>query len=331
MLPRHPEQSRGMRIRSSPSHGYHAGMVLSHGPSAALRTRADHIVRTMMDPLPDRWYLKVNFLLRMHRVLDLRHPRTYSEKIQWLKLYGGLEQYSSYTDKYEARQYVSDVIGAEHLVPLLGVWDAFDQIPFDQLPSQFALKATHGQGYNFLCRDKSRVNLAWLRRTVTKWMRTNFYRVEREAQYRAIHPRLIVEQYLQDESGALRDYKFPCFDGVPAAVQVIGDRATGATENYYDLQWNLLPVEERGFPNTGYSIPRPPLLDDMIDVAARLSAEFPFVRVDLYCTGQSIYFGELTFTPASGLITYEPSSYDLELGSMLDLARFTAVTPAVRT
>lgn len=290
---------------------------------ATLRACADKVLRTLLAPLPDAWYLRVNFLIRTHRVLRLKEPRAYSEKIQWLMLYGRLERYTSLADKYEVRRYVADTIGPEYLVPLIGVWEKFDDIPFDQLPGKFVLKATHGQGFNFVCRDKSAVDFARLRRTATAWLGENFYRLERERQYRDIRPRLIVESYLEDDSGGLRDYKFPCFYGEPHLLQVIGGRDGGATENFYDRQWNSLPIEEKGFPNALARIPRPEHLDGMFMLAAKLSSDFPFVRVDLYYADGKIYFGELTFTPACGLITYKPSAVDYELGSMLDLSAFT--------
>jgi hypothetical protein len=288
----------------------------------ALTTYGAELVSKATHALPDAWYYRVNFLLRTKRILHLKNPRAYSEKIQWLKLYGHLDQYAPYVDKYDVRKYVEDRIGPEYLVPLIGVWPDFDEIPFDELPEQFVLKATHGQGYNFICEDKSALDLASLRQTVTNWTRRNFYRAEREPQYRYLRPRLVAEVYLEDEPGSLRDYKFPCFDGVPYMVQVLGDRRDGVTENLYDRMWNLLPILEKGYPNSRKAIAKPALLDDMLNIAAKLSAGFPFVRVDLYCTGDRIYFGELTFTPASGLITYEPSTFDLELGRMLDLSKF---------
>jgi TupA-like ATPgrasp len=290
------------------------------------RARGASVVSTVTHALPDAWYCRASYLLGTKRILHLKNPRTYSEKIQWLKVYGHLERYAPYVDKYEVREYIKDVIGVEYLVPILGVWSDFDDIRFDELPSQFVLKATHGQGFNVICRDKSSLDLSRLRATVTSWTKRNYYQADREPQYRPIRPRLIAEEYLQDESGALRDYKFPCFDGVPYMVQVMGDRRQGTTENLYDRDWHLLPVLERGYPNTRSPIMKPALLDDMFDIAASLSSGFPFVRVDLYCVGGRIYFGELTFTPASGVITYEPPEFDLQLGNMLDLAAFNIPT-----
>jgi TupA-like ATPgrasp len=295
---------------------------------AAFTAPGTMLLRKLRRALPDPWYCRINYLLRTKRILHLNNPRAYSEKIQWLKLYGQLERYAPYVDKYDVRKYVEGIIGPEYLVPLIGVWSDFDDIAFDEMPEQFALKATHGQGYNFVCRDKSALDLTSLRETATNWISQNFYRAEREPQYRYLRPRLIAETYLEDDSGSLRDYKFPCFDGVPYMVQVIADRSKSMTENIYDCAWNLLPVREKGYPNARHAIAKPALLNDMLTIAAKLSAGFPFVRVDLYCTGEKIYFGELTFTPASGIVVYEPSSFDIQLGRMLDLSKFSVTAPA---
>jgi hypothetical protein len=290
-----------------------------------LRNWAPRLRTGLLQALPDEWYLRLMYWHRQGTLLNLRNPQAYTAKIQWLKLYGGLDRYASYADKYKVREYVAETVGSQFLVPLIGVWENFEEIPFDKLPEQFALKATHGQGYNFICRDRSSLDLASLRHTANAWMSENFYHREREPQYREIIPRLIVEAYLEDESGALRDYKFPCFGGAPSLVQVLGDRARGTTENYYDLQWNLLPVRETELPNSYEPVPKPAALDEMVNLASRLSSRFPFVRVDLYCVADRIYFGELTFTPGSGIMSYQPSSYDLEFGRPLDLSQFRNV------
>jgi hypothetical protein len=270
-----------------------------------IRTPARRAVRA----LPDGLYLRLRFLLVMRRIPHLRNPRTFSEVIQWLKLHGNLERYAPYADKYEVRQYVARTIGSQYLIPLIGVWDEFDQIPWDDLPQQFVLKSTHGCGDNFVCRDKSATDLARVRQTVTKWMSANFYHEHREAQYRNVVPRLIAEAYLEDDSGGLRDYKFSCFEGIPFLLEVMSNRGPGMTVNLYDRQWNLLPVTTKGYSNSAKPLTRLALLDDMLDAVTKLSARFPFVRVDLYYVDEKVYFGELTFTPANGFIAYEPKSF----------------------
>jgi hypothetical protein len=294
----------------------------------ALRDGIIGHVRKAARVLPDSLYLRLTFLLDSKGILHLRNPRTISEVIQWLKLHGSLERYAPYADKYEVRQHVARTIGPQYLVPMIGVWDEFDQIPWDDLPEQFVLKSTHGCRYNFVCRDKSSTDVAEVRQTVARWMSENFYNVNRESQYRHIVPRLIAEAYLEDDSGELRDYKFTCFDGVPFMLEVISTRARGIRVDIYDRQWNLLPIMIKGYTNSVEPITKPALLDDMFDAAAELSAGFPFVRVDLYYVKEKIYFSEMTFTPANGGNTYEPKAFNQEFGRMLDLSKVAAVSTA---
>jgi hypothetical protein len=274
-------------------------------------------VRTLRESL----HLKLAFLRSTRRVLHLKNPRTYSEKIQWLKLNGSLERYASYADKYEVRRYVAGTIGPQYLVPLIGVWDEFDQIPLDALPEQFVLKATHGFRYNYICRDKSSLDVASLRQSATSWLAQNFYSAGHEPQYRDIRPRLVVEEYLEDYSGELVDYKFICFDGRPQVLEVMGNRRREVTVDVYDREWNWLPIRVSGYPSSPRPFMKPALLDEMYDVAARLAAGFPFVRVDLYFARGQVYFGELTFTPYNGLAPYKPRAFELEMGRMLDLSK----------
>jgi len=278
--------------------------------------------------LPDEWYLRLVYWRNYRRLLNLKNPRAYTAKLQWLKLYGELERYDPYVDKYEVRQHVAETVGEQYLIPLIGVWDSFDEIPFDQFPQQFVLKATHGWSYNYICRDKSTLDLRRLRQTTTQWMTTNFYSANREPQYRNVRPRLMAETYLEDDSGALRDFKFLCFGGEPRILEIMTDRESGLRINFYDRQWNLLPVEDVDHPNTPEPIARPAALDEMFGVAAKLASGFEHVRVDLYNVGGSIYFSELTFTPGNGFISFNPKSFDEELGCMLDLTRYTA--PSLR-
>lgn len=176
-------------------------MALRKGPRA--------LARKALRALPDALFLRLVFLLFMRRILHLRKPRTYSEALQWIKVHGALERYAPYADKYGVRDYVARMIGPQYLVPLIGVWDEFDQIPWEDLPEQFVLKSTHGCSYNFVCRDKSSTDVASLRQTVTSWMSQNFYDENRESQYRYIVPRLIAEAYLEDDSGGFAITSLP--------------------------------------------------------------------------------------------------------------------------
>jgi hypothetical protein len=265
----------------------------------------------------------MHYFLVRREVLNLRNPKTYSEKIQWLKLNGNLERFTSYTDKYEVREYVRRTIGDQYLIPLLGVWDSFDDIPFDDLPEQFVIKATHGAGYNYICRNKKDLNKKELKEKVNKWLSENFYTASREPQYKLCRPRIICEKYMEDSSGELRDYKFWCFSGEPDSVMVIEDRQKGMTLDIFDMTWKRFPIKLNHYENAIRPVSRPKRLDDMVSLSRKLSREFPAVRVDLYLVEDKIYFGELTFTPGSGLNIYHPASADRELGDKINLEDWT--------
>lgn len=289
--------------------------------------RIDSVKQSFLDLVPDRLFLYLFFYSSRHEILSLKNPKTYSAKIQWLKLHGNLERYARYADKYTVREYVKNTIGSEYLIPLIGVWDSFDEIPFDKLPNRFVLKATHGCGYNFICKDKASVDYATLRQTFNKWMTENFYKLQREPQYKDCTPRIVCEAYLEDETGSLTDYKFFCQKGNPEIIQVDADRFTNRKSDLLDIDWNRLDYVTVGTLNTpSKPIKKPENLKQMVSLARKLSKDFPFVRVDLYSVGNKIYFGELTFTPGSGIIELTPLSGDIKFGEMVDLEAYVPAT-----
>ena len=270
--------------------------------------------------LPDALHLKIIFRITMGYPLNLRNPRTFSEKLNWLKLYGHPEQYTDLVDKYGVRQYIADTIGEEYSIPLLGVWDKFEEIDFSKLPDQFVLKCTHDSGSCVICTDKNTFDFPSTERKLKKCLKKNMnYRLI-ERQYNNVKPRIICEQYMVDESGTeLKDYKIYCFHGKPKIIQVIFDRFTEAKCNLYDTEWNYIPVSKTYPTDPDAVVNKPNKLEEMLHLAKTLSGDFPFVRVDLYSIGDRIYFGELTFTPASGFGRFVPEKYDLEVGNWLEL------------
>ena len=273
--------------------------------------------------LPDKLFITFDYFITHRKIPNLQHPKTFSEKLQWIKLYGGLEKYSKYVDKYEVRNYISETIGEKHLVPLYGVWDKFEEIDFNKLPQQFVLKATHGSGYVFICKDKSSLDLKSLKKTTTKWLSENFYKSTREIQYNLCKPRIVCEKYLEDERGELIDYKIFCFDGKPYLVEVIWDRFTDHKGDVYkDLNWKTLDISYIGVPIPKRTLKRPENLEEMLEISKKLSKNLPFVRVDLYSLGNKIYFGELTFIPASGLERFNPPQIDFLFGKQIDLSKY---------
>lgn len=270
--------------------------------------------------LPDKPYVYLYYLRHQRELLHLKNPRKFTEKIQWLKVYGNLEKYSLYADKFTVRSYIEQKVGSRYLVPLLGVWDTFEDIPFDSLPERFVLKATHGCNYNFICKDKSQIDFEALRSTMNQWLHENFYEQERETQYKDCKPRIICEEYLEDETGGLRDYKVWCAQGVPRLVQVDSDRFTNHKSDIFDTHWNKLEhLSASTFGVLEQSIDKPKNLQEMLRVASKLSADFPFARIDMYMVNHKIYVGELTFTPGSGMVKFETAEANLELGELIDL------------
>jgi hypothetical protein len=258
------------------------------------------------------WYRK-----NVGKKLDLDNPLTFNEKIQWLKLYDTSPLKSCLSDKYMSRQWIAERIGEKYLVPLLGVWNNFDEIDFNILPRQFVLKATHGCGWNIVVKDKSKLNKLKAKRKFDLWLNMNFTYINGlELQYRDIEPKIIAEQYIEDNTGELPDYKFLCFNGEPKYLWVWIDSRDG-TKNIYDLDWKLQPFTIE-YPN-GKRFEKPNNFDEMIHIAEILSDGFPHVRVDLHNANSKIYFGEMTFTSYSGIVKIQPEEWDRRLGDMIKL------------
>ena len=273
--------------------------------------------------LPDRPFIYLFFYRKKHQFPDLKNPRRFTEKLQWLKLNGNLERFAQYADKYTVRSYVEKKIGADRLIPLLGVWDNFDDIPFDELPERFVLKATHGCDYNFICQDKAAIDLPVLRAKVNGWLNENYYRLEREPQYKNCKPRIVCEQYMEDSAGKLVDYKIFCSGGVPKIIQLDSDRFSVHRKDFMDTKWQRLTnIALATHPSSPQDPARPANLDELLEVATVLCQDFPFVRVDLYNLDGKIYFGELTFTPGSGVLPYAPLEADYDLGELVELAAY---------
>ena len=253
-------------------------------------------------------YLKLLYRLKMNKKLNLEHPRDYQEKLQWLKLYNHDPKYTRMVDKITAKEYAREVIGEQYIIPTLGVWEHFDQIDFDKLPNQFVLKTNHSGGNTgvVVCVDKSKLNKAQAKKRLENSLKSNVYTKLREWPYKNVKPMILAETFMSDDSefnkGGLSDYKFTCFNGTADNVMVCTDRASGETKFYFfDQSWNLMPLNVRG-KNTdpSFKLPKPACMDEMFEIAGKLSEGIPFLRVDLYCINERPYFGETTFFPASG-------------------------------
>lgn len=254
--------------------------------------------------------------------LNLDNPRTFNEKIQWMKLYDSTPLKTKLADKYLVREWVAEKIGEEYLIPLFGVWDKFDDIDFDHLPKQFVLKANHGSGWNLIVRNKAELDKIDAKKMFDIWMNTNYaYLTCLELHYRDIIPKIIAEQYLENfESGDLSDYKIHCFGGTPMYIQYIGGRSHHDTkEIFFDTNWNVMDFTYT-YPKCDSHPQKPDNFDRLLDLARCLSEGFAYVRVDFYVLDDgSFRFGELTFTPAGGADHWNPPEYDRILGDLIHL------------
>ena len=271
----------------------------------------------------DELYLKLLFLFEMHYWPDLKHPKTFNEKLQWLKLHNRKPEFTTMVDKYAVKKYVADRIGEQYIIPTLGVWDSFDQIDFDSLPNQFVLKTTHGGGglAVVICKDKKTFDKRRAKRILEKSLHSDIYMKYREWPYKDVPKRIIAEKYMVDESGTdLKDYKFFCFNGEPKYMLLVSGRQAGKKRfDYFDLNWNHLPVHDVGCPGAERLPAKPENFEEMIFIARKLSKGMTHVRVDLYNINCKIFFGELTFFDGSGLSVYDPREWDFKFGQFLKL------------
>lgn len=265
--------------------------------------------------LLQKWYKK-----RTGKNLNLDNPKTFNEKIQWLKIYDNNPLKTKLADKYLVREWIKEQIGEDYLIPLLGVWDNFDKIDFNTLPEKFVLKANHGSHWNIIVKNKAELNPQKAKKLFDKWMQRNYaFKAGYEMQYSDIKPKIIAEQYIEDSNHELNDYKILCFNGEPEFIWVDCGRYTkNRTKNIYDINWNLQPFT-MSYPASKEDIPKPQHLDKMLELAKKLSKTFAFVRVDFYNVDGKIYFGEMTFTSMSGVEKFSPENYDLKIGEMLKL------------
>ena len=265
--------------------------------------------------------LKLLFRLKQGYPLNLKNPKTYNEKIQWIKLYDKNPLMPTCTDKYAVRKHIEDKGYGNILNELL--WEGFDpeEIPFDTLPKKFVIKVTHGSTFNIICTDLAKLNREDVKRKCRKWLKAKFLPCYGEWFYGVVKPRIIIEKYLENNDGSpLLDYKILCFNGEPKMVYVDTWKDGEHTCNMYDIDMNFIEGLEIGYPNDKETpIKKPDNWSEMVEVAKNLSKDFNHVRVDLYNVNGKIYFGELTFTRGSGFGRIKPRKYDYTIGDYLKL------------
>ncbi|KDR94658.1 TupA-like ATPgrasp [Peptoclostridium litorale DSM 5388] len=270
--------------------------------------------------ISDEKFIRFVYYCRTGKKLNLEKPNTYNEKLQWLKLNDHNPKYIKLVDKYEVREYIRKEIGEEYLIPLLGVYEKFEDIDFKKLPDEFVIKSTHDSGGVVLCNSKSEFNISKAKKKINRSLNRNYYYKGREWPYKNVKPRIVCEALMIDESEKeLKDYKIFCFNGEPKAIQVDYDRFTNHKRNIYDIDWNYIPMTLHYPTDPTVHIKRPSKLGEMLDIAKKLSSGFPHVRVDLYSIADKIYFGELTFIHGSGFEKFDPAEFDERFGKWMSL------------
>lgn len=273
----------------------------------------------LCDNMPDEEYLKRQYKVVMGKELDLEHPKTFNEKLQWLKLHNRRPEYTMMVDKYSVKDYVAKNIGEQYIIPTIGIWDRFEDIDFEKLPKQFVLKTTHDSGGIVICKDKSQFDIKKARQKLNKSLGRNYYFWGREWPYKNVIPRIIAEQYIVNaETGDLPDYKVLCFNGEPKFIEVHNGRFIGNhTQDIYDENWNKTDISQVGMPKSEFIMHKPTFLDEMLNLSRIIAKDIIHVRVDWYYVNKKLYFGEITFYDGSGYDAFN-DNYDEILGELIN-------------
>lgn len=279
--------------------------------------------RALFTRIAPTLFTRILFRHHVGYKLNLDNPKTLTEKLQWLKLneYYRNDLITKCIDKYLVREFVTEAGCQEILNELYGVWDDVEQIDWDALPNKFVLKCNHGCAYNIICVDKKTFNIEIAKKQLNNWMSQKYGLQTAEIIYSDLKPKIICEKFIESNDGKeLKDYKIFCSYGVPKLIYVItGGHGSKECLDYYTTNWEWIPVNNGTLPNAGNIVPRPEMLDEMLEYAQKLSINFPIVRVDLYCESMKIIFGELTFLPTGGFSKYNPSEYDYIFGEMFNI------------
>ena len=281
--------------------------------------------RGLTNFVTDERHIKTIWSITKGGTLDLDNPKTFCEKLQWLKLHDRNPMYTKMVDKVEMKDWVSRRIGSDHVVPIFGVWENFDQIDREALPNEFVIKTTHDSSGLSVCKNKETFDWGKARLRVEKSLQHNYYMQWREWPYKNVRPRVFAEKMLVETGGravdgdALTDYKFFCFNGVPKIMYVSKDTSNDPRTDFFDMDYNHLPFRMAD-PNADVPPRKPPAFEEMRRYAAILSKGIPHLRVDFYCVEGQVYVGELTFYHNAGFSRIEPEEWDEKMGDWIDLS-----------
>ena len=274
--------------------------------------------------IPDHKMVKLQYKFKLGKEPNLKNPQSYSEKIQWYKLYYHIPLMTKCADKIKVREYVKNKIGEKYLIPLIGIYESVEEIPWNELPIQFVLKCNHASGTNIICANKERLDIQASKKKLKKWMNTNYFWFAREWAYKEILPRIVCEKYMVDESGVeLKDYKIFCFYGEPKLIQVDFNRFQNHTRNIYDINWNYVEASMKYPNNPNINIHKPNNLEEILKLSTILSKIFPHARVDFYDISGEIFFGEITFYHEAGYALFCPQALENQMGEWFVLPKGT--------
>lgn len=281
--------------------------------------------RELLCWMSDKMYLSIGYRLKFGKKLDLKNPKTFNEKLQWLKLYDRKKVYSDFADKYKVKKYIADLLGSEYVIPTLGVWKNANDIDFDLLPNQFVLKCNHDSGSVIICRNKKELNIEEAKKSLNKSLKHTGYWYGREWPYKNIEPVIIAEEYMEDNSknDGLTDYKFFCFHSEPKMVYISVGLENHATAriSFYDLEGNEMPFHRSDYKQIETNLKIPDNYHEMVRIVKKIAKKIdnPFIRIDLYSISGRIYFSEITFYPCNGMLPFTPSEWDEKIGDWIRL------------
>ena len=275
-----------------------------------------------LDWVPDSLYLKLLYRVIMGRKLNLKNPKEYNEKLQWLKLNDRKPEYAIMVDKYEVRGYIAELLGEQYLIPCLGIYDSVEDIDIDALPDKFVLKCTHDSGSVEICKDKSCYDMEGAKHRLSQAMKRNYYATYREWPYKYVKPRIIAEGYLEGDEGDLKDYKVMCFNGEAKIIEVHENRFVEGkvhTQTFYDREWEIVPLTQVETVTVDKPSERPRQLEEILRLSELIAKDMYHARIDWYIEGDKIYFGEITFYDGSGFESFSTPEMERMLGDMIKL------------
>lgn len=278
--------------------------------------------RRLVKFLSPTLYVKLQYKYITHHKLNLNNPTRYTEKLQHLRLYEYPKNdlVRKCASRVEVRDYATSLGLSECLIPCLGIYNKFDDIDFDKLPSQFVMKCSHASGFNFIVKDKNNIDKKFLKKRFDKWLKTNYGKKTIELHYAKIKPQIIIEKYIGDNISLPVEYKIHVFNGAAKYLYVVTGRGVDIRYNNYYIDWTPFDgAQFNGWKKTDYELKKPTNYEKMIEIAELLAKPFPFVRVDLYNVNGVIYFGEMTFTPAKGTLILDDDNADYEISKWLKI------------